>query len=128
MLPAETACLSKSAATVHLAHFRVATAVFRTPSPCNNSCCAPFPRADKMLLAKTMAANTYITTFNSANSLCAMLRAEPFSNSIAVTTCIRALHFAGMMETNPFAIVCVPEARMHCADAEGAVLLADPLS
>ena len=58
----------------------------------------------------------------------AMLRAEPFSNSIAVTTCIRALHFAGMMETNPFAIVCVPEARMHCADAEGAVLLADPFA
>ena len=32
MLLAETACFSKSGAAVHLAHFRVATAVFDTPS------------------------------------------------------------------------------------------------
>ena len=33
MLAAETVCFSKSGAPIHVAHFRVATAVFVTPSP-----------------------------------------------------------------------------------------------
>ena len=96
MFLAEAACLRKSGAAFHLAHFRFATAVLVTPSPYMGGCCAPFPRADwfgTMLAAETTTANTIIAPVNRAGAGCAMLLAKSLSLCIAAAACSRAGHF-----------------------------------
>ena len=81
-----------------------------------------------MLLADTTSVRTSITPVSGAESLGTMLCAKSFSNSIAGAACSRASRFAGMVETDPFAIVSVSEARVHCADPERTMFHADKLS
>ena len=66
MFAAETSCCSKSSATFYLAHFRPATTVLDTPSPCIGGRGALFPRAGwfgTVLAAETTSMGTCLTSF-----------------------------------------------------------------
>ena len=105
MLLAETACFSKSGAAFHLAHFRLATAVFTTPSPCSNSRGAAEVRAELLtgpvgtvLLAESTSNNSCTTPLSGADLLPSVSPGKPSYNSDAAAAFSRAIHFGGMME------------------------------
>ena len=86
MFLAKTACLRKSGAAFHLAHFCLASAVFATPSPCSNGCGAPFPRAgwfDTVLAAQPTSTYDIIASYSRAVSTCTMVRTKPFAFCVA---------------------------------------------